>query len=276
MPDARSLERGQRALAFVAAATALLAFAMTADALAFHLRAAVGGEPTALLVLALVAADGLIAAVAIGAALRRLRAQRRFLRSLAAGGEAEVDGVRVVLVADPRPLVFCAGLLRPRIYLFDGARRRLGPRALRAVLAHEAHHARRRDPLRLLVGGALGRVTWLAALARRQEALAELAADVAAVRAVDGPGPVAAAMLALSDSAVGVAPERVDQLSGAGLDFRVPALWLAGALAVVAASVASAVQHLAQPGEPHVCIPELAGAALVVAGAVGLARRARG
>jgi Zn-dependent protease with chaperone function len=276
MPDARSLERGQRALAFVAVAAALLALAIAADALAFHLRAAVGGEPASLLVLALVAADGLVAALAGHAVLRRLRAQRRFLRSLTAGGETEVDGVRVVLVSDPRPLVFCAGLLRPRIYLSDGARRRLGARALRAVLAHEAHHARRRDPLRLLLAGELGRVPWLAGLARRQESLAELAADVAALRAVDGPGPLAAAMLALSDPAVGVAPERVDQLSGARLDLGVPAVWLAGALAVVAASLASAVQHLAEPGEPHVCIPQLVGAALVVAGAAALARRARG
>ena len=156
MPDARSLQRGQRALAFVAAAAALLATGMAFDALAFHLRAAVGGQPASLIVLALVAADGLLAIVAARVALVRLRAQRRFLRSLAADGEAKVDGVRVVLVCDPRPLVFCAGLLRPRIYLSDGARRRLEPRALRAVLAHEAHHARRRDPLRLLVCGRLG------------------------------------------------------------------------------------------------------------------------
>jgi Zn-dependent protease with chaperone function len=267
--------RGQRALAFVVVAAAVLGVAVAADALAFHLRAAEGGEPASLLILALVSVAGLLAGVPVCAALRRLRAQRRFLRSLAVRGNADVDGVRVVLVSDPRPLVFCAGLLRPRIYLADGARRRLGPRALRAVLAHETHHARRRDPLRLLVGGSLGGVPWLAGLARRQEAFAELAADVAAVRAVDGPGPVAAAMLALSDSVAGVAPERVDQLSGAGIDLRVPALWLAGALAAVAASAASAVQHLAEPGRPHVCLPALAGATLAVAATVALARRAR-
>jgi hypothetical protein len=104
--------------------------------------------------------------------------------------------------------------------------------------------------------------------------LAILVLAPAAVRAVDGPGPLAAAMLALSEFRV--APERVDQLRGAGVDFHVPAAWLAGALAVLAASLASTLQQLAEPGAPHMCIAELAGAALVVAGAAALARRARG
>jgi Zn-dependent protease with chaperone function len=276
MPDARPLERGQRALTCVAATLALLAAAFADDVLVFHLRPALGGEPDALLVLALLAVGAAGAGAALRAALRRLRAQRRFLRSLPARGPAEVAGVPVVLLADPRPLVFCAGLLQPRIYLSDGARHRLGGRALAAVLAHEAHHARRRDPLRLLVAGALGRLPCFADLARRQETLAELAADAAAVRAVDGPGPVAAAMLALSDSVAGVAPERVDQLRGARLDLGLPAAWLAAAPAIGVASLAGAVQHLAGPGHPHGCLAELAGAAIVVAAAVTGARHARG
>jgi Zn-dependent protease with chaperone function len=280
MPDARRLARRQRALAFVVLAAALLGIAIAADGLAFHLGAALadiaaGSAPSVagLLILTFVAAEIALIASAVPAMLRRVRAQRRFVSMLRACGEGEIDGVPVVLVADPRPLVFCAGLLRPRVYLSVGARRRLGPRALRAVLAHEAHHARRRDPLRLLVTGAFGRVPCLAGLARRQEVLTELAADAAAVRAVDGPGPVAAAMLALSEFRV--APERVDQLRGTGVDFRVPAAWLAGALAVLAASLASTLQQVAEPGAPHVCIAELAGGALLVAGAVALARRAR-
>jgi Zn-dependent protease with chaperone function len=281
MTDARRLARLQRALGFVAGAAALLALAIAADGVAFHLQAAIadmttGSAPSAagLLILASVAIEVALATTAMLAMLRRVRAQRRFLGTLRSCGEAEVEGVPIVLVADPRPLVFCAGLLRPRVYLSVGARHRLGPRALRAVLAHEAHHASRRDPLRLLVAGALGRLPFLAGLARRQEMLTELAADAAAVQAVDGPGPLAAAMLALSEFRV--APERVDQLRGAGVDFRVPATWLAGALAVLVASLASTLQHLAEPSVPHVCIAELAGAALVVAGAVALARRAHG
>lgn len=280
MPDARHLARLQRGLAFVVVAAALLALAIAADGLSFHLRAAVADvtagsapSPAGLLILTLVAAEVVLTTTAVLAGLGRVRAQRRYLSTLRACGEDEVDGVPVVLVADSRPLVFCAGLLRPRVYLSLGARRRLGPRALRAVLAHEAHHARRRDPLRLLVAGTLGRLPCLAGFARRQEVLTDLAADAAAVRAVDGPGPLAAAMLALSDFRV--APERVDQLRGAGVDFHVPAAWLAGALAVLAASLASALQQLAEPGAPHVCIAEPAGAALVVAGVAALARRAR-
>jgi hypothetical protein len=227
----------QRWLALLAG---LLALVIAADGLAFHLREAVadivsGTAPSAagMLMLALVAVE----AVLVGNAVRRLRAQRRFLGSLRLCGEANIDGVAVVLVDDPRPLVFCAGLLRPRVYLSVGARRRLGPRALLAVLAHEAHHARRRDPLRLLVVGSLGR-----ALARRQETLTDLSADAAAVRALHGPGPLATAMLTLGDGAV--APERVDQLRGS-LDLRRPTAWLTGALVVLAASLASTLQHLA-------------------------------
>jgi Zn-dependent protease with chaperone function len=235
--------RIQRWLVLLAA---LLALAIAADGLAFHVREAVadvaaGVAPSAAgtLMLALVAAE----AVLISRALRRLRTQRRFLRSLRPCGETEVNGVPVVLLADARPLVFCAGIVRPRIYLSAGARERLGQRALHAVLAHEAHHARRRDPLRLLIASVFTRVPGVGALVRRHETLADLAADDAAVRALDGPGPLAAAMLALSDG--GVAPERVDQLRGARLDLRPAAGWLAGALVVLAAALASTLQHLA-------------------------------
>jgi Zn-dependent protease with chaperone function len=233
--------RSQRWLALLAAALALV---IAGDGLAFHLREAVadigaGAAPSAagILMLALVAAE----AVLIADALRRLGAQRRFLRSLRPCGETQVGGVRVVLLADAQPLVFCAGLVRPRIYLSAGARRRLGRCALHAVLAHEAHHARRRDPLRLFISGAFARVPGVGAPARRHETLTDLEADAAAVRALDGPGPLAAAMLALGD----VAPERGDQLRGVGIDVRPPAAWLAGALVVLAAALASTVQHLA-------------------------------
>ena len=53
---------------------------------------------------------------------------------------------------------------------------------LAAVVEHEAHHAGRRDPLRILVARAIGEAYALTALPRREQALAELAADAAAAR----------------------------------------------------------------------------------------------
>lgn len=58
---------------------------------------------------------------------------------------------RVVIVAGlPNP-VFTAGLLTPRIYVSADLERRLNQTELDCVIAHEAAHVRRRDPLRLTV-----------------------------------------------------------------------------------------------------------------------------
>ncbi len=93
-----------------------------------------------------------------------------------------IAGRRVLVVPAARPLAFCAGLLRPRVYVSTGALERLGEAELAAVVAHEAHHAARRDPLRILVARAIGDAYSLGALPRREQALAELAADAAVVR----------------------------------------------------------------------------------------------
>ena len=53
-----------------------------------------------------------------------------------------------------------------------GALERLGEDELAAVVAHEAHHAARRDPLRILVARAIGDAYSLGALPRREQALA--------------------------------------------------------------------------------------------------------
>jgi hypothetical protein len=54
-------------------------------------------------------------------------------------------------VPDDEPYAVCLGLWRPEIYVSTGLCARLSPSALRAALAHEESHRRRRDPLRLLV-----------------------------------------------------------------------------------------------------------------------------
>lgn len=58
---------------------------------------------------------------------------------------------RVVALATPTPLAFCAGLVTPHIYLSTGLIEILSDKELRAVLLHEAFHCARYDPLRTLL-----------------------------------------------------------------------------------------------------------------------------
>ena len=144
---------------------------------------------------------------------------------------ARIDDALVI--RDERPHAFCAGLLRPQVYVSTGAVAMLDEATLEAVLAHERHHARRRDPLRLAAGRVLARsvffVPGLRELVSRQQALAELSADESAVSAAAGNrSALARAMLMFSDasapdSAVGIDPARVDHLLGEPLSWRFPA-----------------------------------------------------
>ncbi len=164
----------------------------------------------------------------VRSALIEVRAQVRVRSSLRLAVEHELDGGFVRLFPSSRPQAFCAGLLRPRVYLSATARDRLSKAELRAVLAHEGHHVRRRDPLRLLAARILAEALFfvpaLHRLERRYAELAELAADEAAVR-VAGSAALASALLKLGASdhpqaAVALAPERVDHLCGAPTRWR--------------------------------------------------------
>jgi hypothetical protein len=129
-----------------------------------------------------------------------------------------------VLVESQRPKAFCAGYLRPRIYLSRGALEQLSEAELGAVLAHERLHVRRRDPVRLLVARALADALFfipvLRRTAERYEVLGELAADEEAVTLAANRGALASALLKFDEGAnepapvVGIAPERVDHLVG--------------------------------------------------------------
>src|SRR6201996_9427215 len=176
----------------------------------------------ALIVLALALGGLAVGAMTAWGAIRELAATRTFERHLAAQEPRPWKGALVI--DDERPQAFCAGLLNPRVCVSSGAVASLDETALDAVLAHEAHHARRRDPLRLAVGRVLARalffVPGLAELVRRQQDLAELGADESAMNA--GPesrSALARAMLTFSDSSdthssVGIDPGRVDHLLG--------------------------------------------------------------
>lgn len=196
----------------------------------------------ALVVVALALLGGIVAAIALCAIGRELRAASRLARRLAQLDPAPRDGVFVI--DDQRPEAFCAGLMRPRVYVTTGALARLDASALNAVLVHEREHARRRDPLRLATSRVIARSFFflpaIRELGRGQTMLAEVSADERAVSAAAGDrSAVARAMLSFSDApdaggSAGVDPARVDHLLGDAPGWRFPALMCAAALALLA------------------------------------------
>lgn len=198
-----------------------------------------------LLALALLGATVLV--VAILAATRQVRAHRRLMRALPVTGP--LPGHPTVLVVDtPAPLAFCAGWMRPRVYVSTAVLDRVSDSELRAVLAHERHHEAVRDPLRLAVARVLCQALFFLPVLRplhdRYADVAEIRADAAAVKASDGAaGPLASAMLAVGATpdggVVGISPERVDVLLGRGGGaWRPPRTPLVAALVTISAVVA--------------------------------------
>lgn len=195
--------------------------------------------------------------LALTSAWRQLRASRRFVRALDIVERRSVGGATVAVVDERDPLAFCAGLLRPRIYVSTAALAALDGDELQAVVAHERHHARQRDPLRILVARLLADALFFLPAARRlgerYASLAELAADRAAVRAAGDAAPLASALLsfeAANPAVVGIAPERVDHLMGQRAAWELPVVLLAwSSIALVAvAAVALRVSATASPG----------------------------
>ena len=153
---------------------------------------------------------------------------------VAAAGRSRVGSV--ACVASPGASAFCAGLLRPQVFVTSGMVAALAAEELDAVLVHEAEHARRRDPLRRLAGRAAADVlVWLPLVgwwSRRRLEDAELAADRAAIDRV-GRTPLARALRASATPATpaaagprfdGAGPARVRQLLGEELPPRRPPL----------------------------------------------------
>jgi beta-lactamase regulating signal transducer with metallopeptidase domain len=217
--------------------------------------------------------------------VRQLRATRRYLRALRpTSATVRVAGVTCRVIGGQTPRALCAGYLVPRIYVSQGALEALTPGELRAVVVHELHHLRRRDPVRLLVAGVLAdALFFLPALKRigeRYAALVELAADEAAVRALGERRTLAGALLkfgrfdAPGVAVAGVAPERVDHLGGdrAAMRWRLsPAQLVASALAGVAL-LAAAGMLLAVPGAASIDVTRvLAQSCMLLIAAGGLA-----
>ena len=91
----------------------------------------------------------------------------------------------IVCLEDPAAYAFCHGYLHPAIYVSCGLVSALTVDELKAVLAHEAEHARRRDPLRLLLSLAAARALFFlpigSEIQQRVALTAELTADARAV-----------------------------------------------------------------------------------------------
>lgn len=206
-------------------------------------------SPVVAAILGLAGLGVVILARGVRSALVQARAQVRVRAGLRKATEVELAGTSIWLIQSSRPQAFCAGLLRPRVFLSAAAHDRLSETELRAVVAHEGHHASRRDPLRLLAARTLADALFflpaLRRLERRYAELAELAADEAALRSA-GSSALASALLKLGSSdhpeaTVALAPERVDHLCGTPPRWRLEAPTFLVSLLAVAAIAAVAV-----------------------------------
>jgi multisubunit Na+/H+ antiporter MnhC subunit len=195
----------------------------------------VNGAAALLLGLAVVGAAVLLVALCL--VWRQARATRRMIRALPIVAPlAHRDAALVIDGATP--IAFCAGWLRPRVYVSTAVLERLSHPELQAVLAHEHEHGALRDPLRLAIGRVLCRSLFflpvLGALQSNYADASELTADAAALDALGGASaPLAAAMLALGDAGddtVGVSEVRVDALLGHSVRPERPWLLLATGL----------------------------------------------
>jgi hypothetical protein len=188
------------------------------------------------LLIGLAAVGATAITVAVRAAWRQGSSYHRFVDRLEIVGRLDCDpSVRVI--AGSRPEAFCAGYLRPTVYISKGALDSLTGAELHAVLAHEYHHRLLRDPLRFAFGRVLSQALFfvpaLRSLFGRYADLAELNADGAAVRASAGrQGPLASALLVFDSTAPpgvsGISTLRVDSLLGEPVRWR-PPTWLIAA-----------------------------------------------
>lgn len=258
MNEARRFYRLPLALGALGGAAAVAAIVIALTRMSFDTHSLAGLGPLCMKLLlpfpgvggvltVITAAVGMLVLIrAARSVLRQLVGQRRFLGELSILSSAGTDVTRV---HSDLPLAFCAGFVRPRIYLSDTAEALLTPREVDAVIAHERHHQRRRDPLRLLVARTLGEALFfmpvLRKLGERYSALAEMAADEAAVRRTDR-GTLAGALLSFGERpepavVMGIDPQRVDHLLGRSARWDLPVSILAGSLVTLSAVIGLAV-----------------------------------
>lgn len=215
-------------------------------------------NPAEWLLVAVALLGAAAALVAARACWRQRVAYREFLDRLEVVGRLEGDpSVRVI--ADPRPQAFCAGYLRPTVYISRRALELLNKAELKAVLAHEHHHRRVRDPLRFACGRILAQALFfvpvLRSLYERYADLAELSADHAAIIASAGrQAPLASALLVFDASAPpgvsGISSQRVDSLLGNPVRWQ-PPWWLMSASIVSLLSLALLIWRTSEVASAH-------------------------
>lgn len=100
------------------------------------------------------------------AGIRQVEGQRRLSASLMSRrwcpGDSTSQAIRalahsrdVIITSDREIYAFCGGLFRPRIYLSRGVLNLLDEDEIDALLRHERHHVRHRDPSRIFVASLL-------------------------------------------------------------------------------------------------------------------------
>ena len=196
---------------------------------------------------ALAALGAAVLVVTVRARGAQLRAHRRLAAHAARHRPAArpPDGGAIDVAA---PLAFCAGWLRPRVYVSTEGLARLSESELRAVLAHEQHHEALRDPLRLAVSRVLCQALFFLPVLRllhdRYADVAELTADAAALDAIDGAAARSPRRCSPCHHRRGRGgrhlPARVDSLLGQPRAWRLPGCCSIAALATLGALVALA------------------------------------
>jgi Zn-dependent protease with chaperone function len=256
MLSRRELVRLELAAFALAATVILVMLVITLDAIRFHLPALEANAPGSFPLLLVLAVEAMIVAV-LAASIARQAVRQRALRGRLPARRARVHDTEVFVLPTPRPLAFCLGLLRPRIYLSEGLLNELDASELLSVVAHERHHARRRDPLRAVLAKALAHALWfvpaLKTAASAQATIAELAADQVAIRTA-GAQPLAGALATFDRGGRPATAERAMQLAGRA-PIRRSAEGVAVGTAVVLLALLLGAGWLLLPDPLAICLP---------------------
>lgn len=88
---------------------------------------------------------------------------------------------RLVEINDSKPVIFCFGLIRPKICISSGLIKRLSEKELKVVLLHEQHHLVSNEPIRTFVVKLVTKILFflpgLKLFSRQYLTFSELAAD---------------------------------------------------------------------------------------------------
>jgi Zn-dependent protease with chaperone function len=259
--DRRHLLRLELAVCALGVTVLLTTLVIGTDALRFH-RATLGESwfsPVSV-PLSVILAFECLALVLMGVSLvRQIVRQRTFVSRLPTESRT-ILGVPVLVIASRRPHAFCVGFLRPRIVVSDGLLDLLSENELLCVIVHEAHHARRRDPLRRALVKATCDGFWfvpgMRSTAMTYATISELAADAVAIRKA-GSGSLASALVQFEDHGgdqQGATAERVSHLLGVSARRSASALSMALA-AVVLLALAGGLLYLLRPVPTELCLP---------------------